>query len=137
LPNLKAATLSAAAETTAHPKKVIIISSAIGSIEENGSGGHYGYRTSKAGVNMIGKSLAMDLKDDNICVGLIHPGYVLTGFDNAKRGQAKPSEERNPGQRDVGPSATGVLQAIDKVTMETTGSFWHGNYGEGVKQLPW
>ncbi len=52
------------------PAKVVIISSAMGSIEENGSGGHYAYRTAKAGVNMVGKSLAHDLRSKNIAVSL-------------------------------------------------------------------
>lgn len=50
--------------------KVAIISSAMGSIAENGSGGHYGYRTAKAGVNMVGMSLSQDLKDKNIAVSM-------------------------------------------------------------------
>jgi len=111
--------------------KVIIISSAMGSITENGSGGHYGYRAAKAAVNMIGKSLSTDLKGDNISVGLIHPGFVHTGFGTG------PGQDKRPGQRDVDESVQGVLQAIDKVNMETTGSFWHGNYGDGVRELPW
>jgi NAD(P)-dependent dehydrogenase (short-subunit alcohol dehydrogenase family) len=64
LPNLK----EAAGEND--PSKVIIISSAMGSIADNESGGHYGYRTAKAAVNMIGKSLAVDLKDKRIAVSL-------------------------------------------------------------------
>lgn len=53
-----------------NPGKVIIISSAMGSIADNGSGGHYGYRAAKAGINMVGKSLSVDLKDKNIAVGM-------------------------------------------------------------------
>eukprot|EP00977_Amphora_coffeiformis_P022023 scaffold10259_cov155-Amphora_coffeaeformis.AAC.4 len=121
LPNLRAS----------QDAKVVIISSAIGLIAENGSGGHYGYRAAKAAVNMIGKSLSTDLKDDNILVGLLHPGFVHTGFGSG------PGQDKRPGQRDMDESARGVLQAIDKVTMETTGSFWHGNYGKGVTEFPW
>lgn len=44
---------------------------------------------------------------------------------------------KRPGQRDVDESTQGVLEAIDKTTMDTTGSFFHGNYGEGVKTMPW
>jgi NAD(P)-dependent dehydrogenase (short-subunit alcohol dehydrogenase family) len=62
--------LEVAASSAEDPAKVVIISSAMGSIEENTSGGHYGYRTAKAGVNMVGKSLSVDLKDKNIAVGL-------------------------------------------------------------------
>jgi len=111
--------------------KVIIISSLMASLEDNTSGGHYGYRTAKAGANMIGKCLAEDLRNDNIAVGMVHPGYVLTGF------QGSAITELNPGQRMVEPSVKGVLEAMDAITMETTGSFLHGNYGEGVKSISW
>jgi NAD(P)-dependent dehydrogenase (short-subunit alcohol dehydrogenase family) len=66
LPNL----IAAASDDKENSSKVIIISSAMGSIAENESGGHYGYRVAKAGVNIMGKSLAVDLKDKNIAVGL-------------------------------------------------------------------
>jgi len=112
------------------PGKVVIISSAMGSIADNGSGGHYGYRTAKAGVNMVGMSLSHDLKDKNVAVSLVHPGFVYTGFGSK-------DALRRPGQREVDESVRGVLEAVDKTTMETTGSFFHGNYGEGVKTMPW
>jgi len=112
------------------PNKVIIISSAMGSISGNTSGGHYGYRSAKAAVNMIGKSLAADLKSRNVAVGLIHPGFVYTGFVGI-------GADRIPGQRDVDESTRGVLEAVDQVTLATTGMFWHGNYGEGVQPISW
>ena len=67
VPNLDAAVASQSYNETG---KVVIISSAMGSIAENGSGGHYGYRAAKAAVNMIGKCLSHDLKDKNIAVSL-------------------------------------------------------------------
>mmetsp|Transcript_5247 Transcript_5247/g.7588 ORF Transcript_5247/g.7588 Transcript_5247/m.7588 type:complete len:256 (+) Transcript_5247:94-861(+) len=116
-------------------EKVIIITSLMGSITDNTSGGSYGYRTAKAGVNMIGKSLAEDLKEDGIAVGLIHPGIVATGFGNS---EGKDWETKLfSSQRGVVESAKGVLEAVDSITIETTGAFLHGNYGEGVKPLPW
>jgi tubulin alpha len=129
LPHLKAAAGSAG-EADA-PTKVIIISSLMGSLSDNTSGGHYGYRAAKAAVNMIGKSLSADLAHDKIAVGLVHPGYVHTGFGLG------PGQAKRPGQRDVGESTAGVLQAMDATTMETTGTFWHANYGEGIKELSW
>jgi NAD(P)-dependent dehydrogenase (short-subunit alcohol dehydrogenase family) len=134
LPNLKTAAAAASDTTT----KVIIVSSLMGSITDNTSGGIYGYRTAKAGVNMVGMSLAQDLKKDhtNIAVGLVHPGFVLTGFGGTD-GKDHPEERRRPGQQDVGPSAKGVLDAVDAVNMANTGAFLHGNYGEGVKPLNW
>jgi NAD(P)-dependent dehydrogenase (short-subunit alcohol dehydrogenase family) len=66
LPNLEASQCDARKD----PSKLIIISSAMGSIAENGSGGHYGYRAAKAGANMIGKNLSVDLKPKNVAVGM-------------------------------------------------------------------
>ena len=66
LPNLEASQHGSEKD----PSKLIIISSAMGSIAESGSGGHYGYRTAKAGANMIGKSLSVDLKPKNVAVGM-------------------------------------------------------------------
>jgi NAD(P)-dependent dehydrogenase (short-subunit alcohol dehydrogenase family) len=114
--------------------KVIIISSLMGSLTDNTSGGHYGYRMAKAGVNMIGKSLSEDLRGDDIAVGMIHPGFVLTGFGSSDGATAT---EPMPGQRDVEPAVKGVLQAVETVTIENTGIFLHGNYGDGVKSINW
>ena len=50
----------------------------MGSMGDNDSGGYYGYRASKAAVNAIGKSLAVDLKSRGVSVFLVHPGYVAT-----------------------------------------------------------
>ena len=47
----------------------------MGSVADNGSGGHYGYRMSKSAVNMAAKSLSLDLKEKGIAVALLHPGY--------------------------------------------------------------
>ena len=125
LPNLKMQSLS-----NDNIRKIIIIGSLMGSISDNEGGSHYGYRTAKTAVNQVGKCLAIDLKDDSIAVGIVHPGYVYTGFTG--KGAA-----RRVGQRDVDESVRGVLQAIDQVTLENTGCFLHGNYGEGVKPIDW
>ena len=56
----------------------------MGSLTDNTSGSHYGYRMSKAAVNMVGRSLAVDLAPKGIAVRLLHPGYVktkMTGFN--------------------------------------------------------
>ena len=110
--------------------KVIIISTLMGSIADNTSGGAYSYRASKAAVNMVGKSLAMDLKDKGIAVGMVHPGMVETGF-------AGDLTENIPGVHDVESSTKGVLDAIESITLDNTGAFVHGNYGEGPKPCPW
>ena len=100
--------------------KVAHITSRMGSIEDNGSGGRYGYRASKAALNAIGKSLALDLKDKGISVALLHPGYVQTRMVNFG-GQITPEE-----------AAEGLLQRIDELTIENTGGFWHSN-GERLR----
>lgn len=101
--------------------KVIIITSRMGSIADNSSGGSYAYRMSKAAVNAAGVSLAHELAERQIAVGLLHPGYVRTGMTG------------NTGQIDADQAAAGLIERIDELNMDTTGSFRHAN-GEG---LPW
>lgn len=115
--------------------KVAIISSLMGSIEDNTSGGSYAYRTAKAAVNMLGKSLAGDLKGREISVSLIHPGMVKTGF--AKADESKIPAGMLKMMRELEPSVKGVVEAIDAMNMENTGTFVHGNYGEGLKPCLW
>ena len=100
--------------------KVGIITSRMGSIDDNTSGSHYGYRMSKAAVNMAGMSLARDLKESGIAVSLIHPGMVATDMT---------------GGRGVSPvqSAGGIIDRMEALDISDTGSFWHAQ-GE---RLPW
>lgn len=101
--------------------KIAIVSSRVASIADNTSGGNYGYRISKTAVNMAGACLAHELKSDGVTVILLHPGYVrtyLTGYN----GQINPDE-----------AARGLIDRIDDVTLDQTGSFWHANGSE----LPW
>jgi NAD(P)-dependent dehydrogenase (short-subunit alcohol dehydrogenase family) len=100
--------------------KLALITSRMGSIDDNGSGGYYGYRMSKVALNMAGRSLAVDLKPRGIAVAILHPGMVATrmvGFSGIPPEQA----------------ALGLLERIDALTLERSGSFWHAN-GE---LLPW
>ena len=60
-------------------RRLVIVSSSMGAIGANLSGGHYGYRASKAGLNAIGRSLAIDLFPRGITVVMLHPGWVRTG----------------------------------------------------------
>jgi len=101
--------------------KIALTTSRMGSIADNDSGGRYGYRMSKAALNITGVSLAKDLESRGIAVAILHPGYVRTEMTNHS-GLIDPEE-----------SVTGLLQRIDELTMGTTGSFWHTN-GE---ILPW
>ena len=113
--------------------KVCIITSLMGSCGDNGSGGFLQYRVSKAAVNMAGVTMACDLKDKDIAVGLIHPGMLKTHFGNLQNAPKKKQQFFRP----VDAGCAGVVQAIDALTMETTGSFVHGNYGNGLKPCPW
>lgn len=101
--------------------KIANITSRMGSIADNDSGGRYGYRASKAALNAFGKSLAMDLKPRGIAVAQLHPGYVQTRMVNFG-GLISPEE-----------SAQGLAARIEGLNLENTGSFWHSN-GE---ELPW
>lgn len=112
---------STLAPLLAQGAKVAIITSRMGSIADNGSGGYYGYRMSKAAVNAAGVSLAHDLKGRAIAVALLHPGMVATDM-TGKHGI--PPEE----------AARGVIARIDALTLETSGKFIHAVTGE---TLPW
>ena len=100
--------------------KIAFITSRMGSIEDNTSGSYYGYRISKAALNMAATSFANDLKSRNIAIAILHPGMVATDM-TGKRGI--PPEE----------SAKGLIARIDELNMDNSGSFWHAN-GE---RLPW
>ena len=101
--------------------KVGLITSRMGSIDDNGSGGAYGYRMSKAALNMAGKSLSVDLKPAGVAVAILHPGMVKTEM-TGDHGQVEPLD-----------AARGLLARLDEVTLETTGGFWHAN----GQRLPW
>jgi NAD(P)-dependent dehydrogenase (short-subunit alcohol dehydrogenase family) len=101
--------------------KVALVTSRMGSIADNSSGGFYGYRMSKAALNMAGKSLALDLAPAGVSVAILHPGMVKTDMTGT-HGQVEPED-----------AARGLLERIDALTSETSGGFWHAN-GE---VLPW
>lgn len=101
--------------------KVALITSRMGSMTDNTSGGRYGYRASKAALNAFGKSLAVDLAPQSISVAILHPGYVQTRMVNFG-GFISPQE-----------SAQGLIERIEGLNLENSGTFWHSN-GE---ELPW
>ena len=72
--------------------KVALITSRMGSIGDNTSGGAYGYRMSKAALNMAGVSLARDLKSVQVAVAILHPGHGGHGHDQAVRGMGRTSK---------------------------------------------
>ena len=101
--------------------KLALITSRMGSIADNSSGGRYGYRMSKAALNSAGVSLANDLKPRGIAVAILHPGLVGTDMIS--------------GQGDItaDQAAERLAQRIDELSLASSGIFWHSN-GE---ELPW
>jgi NAD(P)-dependent dehydrogenase (short-subunit alcohol dehydrogenase family) len=108
LPNLKAGS------------KIAIITSRMGSITDNTSGGYYGYRMSKAALSMAGKSLSIDLQPRQIAVAILHPGMVSTDMTDHS---GIPAAD----------SVRGILERINQLNLQNSGTFWHAN-GE---ELPW
>ena len=102
--------------------KVALMTSRMGSIEDNSSGGSYGYRMSKVALNIAGKSLAIDLQPRGIAVAILHPGLVRTRMIAFNPQGISPAE-----------SVRGLLARIDALTLETSGTFWHAN----GQVLPW
>jgi NAD(P)-dependent dehydrogenase (short-subunit alcohol dehydrogenase family) len=100
--------------------KIALITSRMGSIDDNTSGGSYGYRMSKVALSMAGKSLSIDLQPRQIAVAIIHPGLVSTAMTGHN---GIPAAE----------SVRGILAQIDRLNLQNSGTFWHAN-GE---ELPW
>jgi NAD(P)-dependent dehydrogenase (short-subunit alcohol dehydrogenase family) len=103
-------------------RKIIAgISSMMGSIADNGSGGHYVYRSSKAALNAVMKSMAIDLKARGIKTVILHPGWVKTdmGGPNA--------------QITVEQSVRGMLGILERATPNDSGKFFDVKGGT----IPW
>ncbi len=101
--------------------KIAMISSRMGSISDNSSGGYYGYRMAKAALNAGAVSLARDLQPKQIAVGIYHPGFVQTqmvGF----AGDISPTE-----------AAARLAHLIAELNLDNSGHFYHSNNTE----LPW
>jgi NAD(P)-dependent dehydrogenase (short-subunit alcohol dehydrogenase family) len=109
LPNLK----------KGHSPKVVNITSLMGSIEDNGSGGSYAYRMSKTALNMFTKTFSNDYS--GITAFVIHPGWVKTDMGGA--GAPTSPEE----------SAQGIHKVIDGATKKSSGHF----YDFEGEELPW
>ncbi len=113
-------------ENLSSGSKIALITSRMGSVTDNTSGGRYGYRMSKAALNIAAVSLARDLSDENISVGIYHPGYVQTEMVNSNgilsNGDISASE-----------AAERLITLMDNLTMADSGVFKHSN-GE---TLPW
>lgn len=102
--------------------KIVLMTSRMGSIEDNTSGSSYGYRMSKVALSMAGKSLSHDLRFQGIAVAILHPGLVQTRMTGFTQSGITPEQ-----------SVKGLLDRISELTLENSGTFWHAN-GE---ILPW
>lgn len=102
-------------------KKLIYLTSKMGSIADNSGGGHYIYRSSKTALNMVIKSLAIDLAGEGFVVAVLHPGWVKTDMGGPAA------------LIDTNTSVTGMIQVIDRLSPEQSGSFF--NYDGSL--IPW
>ena len=102
-------------------KKLLYITSKMGSIDDNKGGGSYVYRSSKAALNAVVKSIAVDLADDGFAVAVLHPGWVRTDMGGPN------------GLIDAGTSVAGMVSVIDNLGRSNTGSFF--NYDGTI--IPW
>ena len=102
-------------------KKLIFVTSKMGSIDDNKGGGAYVYRSSKTALNAVVKSLSVDLENEGIVVALIHPGWVKTdmGGPNALI--------------DKDTSVRGMTEVISNLDISSTGNFY--NYDGSI--IPW
>ncbi|KAG6622992.1 Short chain dehydrogenase [Phytophthora cinnamomi] len=107
LPNLKLAVAKNGSATVGQ------VTSRMGSIADNGSGGRYSYRASKSALNMLNKSLSVDLKDDKIIALALHPGYVVTRMTG------------HTGEVTTEESVAGLTKIIADAKPEDSGKYFH------------
>lgn len=105
--------------------KVGIVTSRVGSLSDNSSGGQYAYRLSKVAANMAGLNLHHDLSKQGIAVRMLHPGMVKTDLVKDYPGDFN---YITPAQ-----AAAGLIARMDDLTLDSSGEFRHAN-GE---LLPW
>ena len=107
--------------TRSQLKKIATLSSKMGSLDDNTSGESYSYRSSKTAVNMVMKSLSIDLKPYGISVVTLHPGWVQTdmGGSNALINAQT--------------SVSGLRKVIESLCLNTTGQF----IAYDGKAIPW
>lgn len=99
--------------------KVGIVTSRVGSLGDNGSGGMYAYRVSKAGANMVALNLHHDLSQRGIAVLALHPGMVATDLT---KGYPGTHQYISPDQ-----AATGLIARMDELELARSGQFRHAN----------
>ena len=102
-------------------KKLLYVTSKMGSIEDNRGGGSYVYRSSKAALNAVVKSISVDLEPEKMAVAVLHPGWVRTDMGGPN------------GLIDTKTSVAGMVQVIRNLNLESSGVFF--NYDGNV--IPW
>lgn len=102
-------------------RKIVFITSLMGSMGDGPSGGSYPYRLSKAALNMLGANLAAELRGRGIISVLLHPGWVMTRMG----GPSAPTS--------VEESVRGMRAVISRLAPEDSGKFFHAQGHE----LPW
>ncbi|HET6361153.1 MAG TPA: SDR family oxidoreductase [Gemmatimonadota bacterium] len=103
------------------PRRIVNMTSLMGSIDDNRSGDAYAYRMSKAALNMATRSMAIDLSGDGIVAVVLHPGWVRTAMGG--RSAPTPVEE----------AASSLVRTIEALEMDRSGGF----YDRDGKPLPW
>jgi NAD(P)-dependent dehydrogenase (short-subunit alcohol dehydrogenase family) len=107
--------------------RVGMMSSRVGSVGDNTTGRLYAYRASKAALNSVARSLAMDLRDEGVVVVIMHPGFLRTGLDPGTHGVPEAVEP------DEAAAKLCQWKVLMSMSIEDTGRFWHR---EG-QELPW
>jgi len=102
-------------------KKLVYVTSKMGSIDDNKGGGSYIYRSSKTALNSVVKSLSVDLASEGFSVAVVHPGWVRTDMGGPN------------GLIDVQTSVSGMLAVIDGLSPDNAGDFF--NYDGSL--IPW
>lgn len=111
------------------PSAFVAVSAKVGSIEDNSLGGWYGYRSSKAALNMFVKGISLEFERRG-CKSLVlsvHPGTTVTEL-------SKPFTKNTPYKlHSPRETAENILKVIDQKSIEETGSFfsWDG------EKIPW
>jgi NAD(P)-dependent dehydrogenase (short-subunit alcohol dehydrogenase family) len=101
--------------------KIGLVSSRAGSIGDGPGGAMYGYRLSKAALNMVGANLARDLSERGVLVAVLHPGFIRTEMTGGN------------GNDDPPVAAGGLIARMDELVPEKSGHFFHAN----GQELPW
>jgi NAD(P)-dependent dehydrogenase (short-subunit alcohol dehydrogenase family) len=102
-------------------RRIIHITSKMGSISDNGMGGSYAYRLSKAAMNMAMRNMHVDLQGEGFVTIAMHPGWVRTDM-GGPQAPLRPEE-----------SVRGMLNVIDRLKAEDGGRF----FSHEGQEIPW